>query len=48
MVTAGDELDKGYDEETDLLGLWSDSPLPLDLEEIEKNLMENMEKAKFY
>jgi len=38
--------DKGYDEETDLLGLRSDSPPPLDLEEIEKNLMENMQLAK--
>ena len=38
----------GYDEETDLLGLRTESPPPLDLEKIEKNLMENMEKATFY
>lgn len=40
--------DRGYDEDADLLGLRSDSPPPLDLEEIEKNLVENMNNAKFY
>lgn len=40
--------DRGYDEETDLLGLRSDSPPPLDLEEIEKNLKKNMENATLY
>jgi len=45
MILAGD---RGYDEETDLLGLRSDSPPPLDLEEIEKNIIKNMEKDKFY
>lgn len=40
--------DRGYDEESDLLGLRSDSPPPLDLEEIEKKLREDMEKAPFY
>jgi len=40
--------DRGYDEDADLLGLRSDSPPPLDLEEIEKNLVENMSNAKFY
>ena len=40
--------DRGYDEDADLLGLRSESPPPLDLEEIEKNLVENMNKAKFY
>jgi hypothetical protein len=40
--------DRGYDEESDLLGLRSDSPPPLDLAEIEKNMLENMEKAKSY
>ncbi|KAL7468863.1 hypothetical protein ACHAXS_009105 [Conticribra weissflogii] len=39
--------DRGYDEDADLLGLRSDSPPPLDLEEIEKTLVENMEKSKF-
>lgn len=52
MVTYNiDNDDRGYDEETDLLGLRSDSPLPLDLEEmsrIEKKLMEDMENAKPY
>lgn len=47
MNTAFDEVDdRGYDEETDLLGLRSDSPPPLNLEEmsrIEKNLLEAME-----
>jgi len=42
------EAERGYDEETDLLGLRSDSPPPLDLEEIEKNLMANMEQSNFY
>ncbi len=42
------DTDRGYDEDADLLGLRSDSPPPLDLEEIEKNLVENMNKAKFY
>lgn len=37
--------DRGYDEDADLLGLRSDSPPPLDLEEIEKNLVKNMEKS---
>ncbi|KAL3757386.1 hypothetical protein ACHAWU_008547 [Discostella pseudostelligera] len=44
-----DADDRGYDEETDLLGLRSDSPPPLDLEEmsrIEKKLIEDMENAK--
>ena len=43
--------DRGYDEETDLLGLRSDSPPPMDLEEmsrIEKNLIEDMANAKPY
>lgn len=40
--------DRGYDEESDLLGFRSDSPPPLDLAEIEKNMLENMEKAKSY
>ena len=41
--------DRGYDEESDLLGLRSDSPPPLDLEEIEKKMIENMENAQnFY
>ncbi|KAL3786406.1 hypothetical protein HJC23_002963 [Cyclotella cryptica] len=40
--------DRGYDEESDLLGLRSDSPPPLDLEEIEKKLREEMENAKSY
>ena len=40
--------DRGYDEESDLLGLRSDSPPPLDLAEIEKNMLENMENAKSY
>lgn len=40
--------DRGYDEDADLLGLRSDSPPPLDLEEIEKKLVENMNNAKFY
>jgi len=39
--------DRGYDEETDLLGLRSDSPPPMDLEEMKK-LMEDMENAKPY
>ncbi len=39
--------DRGYDEETDLLGLRSDSPPPMDLEAIQK-LMEDMENAKPY
>jgi hypothetical protein len=46
-----DADDRGYDEETDLLGLRSDSPPPLDLEEmsrIEKKLIEDMENAKPY
>lgn len=46
-----DPYDRGYDEETDLLGLRSDSPPPMDLEEmsrIEKKLMEEMENAKPY
>jgi hypothetical protein len=38
--------DRGYDEESDLLGLRSDSPPPLDLEEIEKKLREDMKNAK--
>lgn len=45
------EDDRGYDHETDLLGLRSDSPPPLNLEEmsrIEKMLMEDMENAKLY
>ncbi|EJK60635.1 hypothetical protein THAOC_18970 [Thalassiosira oceanica] len=37
-----------YDEETDLLGLRSDSPPPLDLELIEKQMVENMENAKLF
>lgn len=45
MIAAGD---KGYDEETDLLGLRSDSPPPLDLEEIEKKAIENMKNDKLY
>ena len=40
--------DRGYDVESDLLGLRSDSPPPLDLEEIEKKMLENMENAKSY
>jgi hypothetical protein len=40
--------DRGYDEESDLLGLRSDSPPPLDLEEIEKKMLKNMENAKSY
>ena len=40
--------DRGYDVDADLLGLRSDSPPPLDLEEIEKKLVENMNNAKFY
>ncbi|KAL9190642.1 hypothetical protein ACHAXT_000348 [Thalassiosira profunda] len=43
-----EEAERGYDEETDLLGLRSDSPPPLDLAEIEKGLVEQMEQAKFY
>jgi hypothetical protein len=45
------EDDRGYDHDTDLLGLRSDSPPPLDIKEmsrIEKKLMEDMEKAKLY
>jgi len=44
----GSADDRGYDEDADLLGLRSDSPPPLDLEEIEKNLVENMNNAKLY
>ena len=43
--------DKGYDEESDLLGLRSESPPPLDLEEmsrIEQKLNEDMKNAKLY
>jgi hypothetical protein len=40
--------DRGYDEDADLLGLKSDSPPPLDLEEIEKKLVEDMKNATFY
>ena len=45
------EDDRGYDHDTDLLGLRSDSPPPLDIEEmsrIEKRLVEDMENAKLY
>ena len=47
MNLTADE-NQGYDEETDLLGLRSDSPPPLDLEQIEKQLVENMENAKLF
>ena len=47
MSLIADE-NQGYDEETDLLGLRSDSPPPLDLELIEKQMVENMEKAKLF
>jgi hypothetical protein len=40
------EDDRGYDLENDLLGLRSDSPEPLDLEQIEKKLISDMENAK--
>lgn len=40
--------DRGYDEESDLLGLRSDSPPPLDLQEIEKKLRDDMENAKSF
>ena len=39
---------QGYDEENDLLGLRSDSPPPLNLEEIEKEMVENMKNDKLY
>ena len=43
--------DRKYDEETDILGLFSDEPPPLDLEEmsrIEEKLNNNMKEAKLY
>lgn len=40
------EDDRGYDLENDLLGLRSDSPEPLDLEQIEKKLISDMENSK--
>ena len=40
------EDDRGYDLENDLLGLRSDSPEPLDLEQIERKLISDMKNAK--
>lgn len=48
VILTDADYDRGYDEETDLLGLRSDSPPPLDLEEIEKALVKNMENARLY